>query len=128
MGASHVVLRAVVGSEIYRLIEEEKVTFASMAPAVLNTILAYPDKDKHNITTRPRFTVAGAPPPAAFIERLEKELGWEFIQIYGLTETAPILTFSGHDFQNPDGTDYQRRSRAGVEAIGVEIQVLDADG
>ena len=54
-------------------------TFACMAPAVLSTILNYPDKAKHTITTRPRFTVAGAPPPAAFIERLETELGWEFI-------------------------------------------------
>jgi fatty-acyl-CoA synthase len=128
MGATHVVLRAVVGSEIYRLIEEEKVTFACMAPAVLSTILNYPDKANHAITTRPRFTVAGAPPPAAFIERLEKELGWEFMQIYGLTETAPILTVSTPDYQNPDGSDYMRRSRAGVEAIGCDIQVLDDDG
>jgi len=127
MGATHVVLRAVVGSEIYRLIEEEGVTFACMAPAVLSTILNYPDKAKHTITTRPRFTVAGAPPPAAFIERLEQELGWEFIQIYGLTETAPILTVSRPDFHShPD--DYTRRARAGVEAIGVEIQVLDDTG
>jgi fatty-acyl-CoA synthase len=128
MGATHVVLRAVVASEIYRLIEEEKVTFACMAPAVLSTILNYPDREKHRITTRPRFTVAGAPPPAAFIERLEKELGWEFMQIYGLTETAPILTVSTPDFHNPDGSDYQRRSRAGVEAIGCDIQVLDDNG
>ena len=128
MGATHVVLRAVIGGEIYRLIEEEKVTFACMAPAVLSTILNSPDKDKHKITTRPRFTVAGAPPPAAFIERLEKEIGWEFIEIYGLTETAPILTVSTPDYQNPEGADYARRSRAGVEAIGVDIQVLDENG
>ncbi|MBI5949678.1 MAG: long-chain-fatty-acid--CoA ligase [Chloroflexi bacterium] len=128
MGATHVVLRAVVGADIYRLIEDEKVTFACMAPAVLSTILNYTDKDKHAVTTRPRFTVAGAPPPAAFIERLEKELGWEFIQIYGLTETAPILTVSTADHQNPDGQDFSRRARAGVEAIGVDIQVLDENG
>jgi fatty-acyl-CoA synthase len=128
MGATHVVLRAVVAEDIYRLIQDEKVTFACMAPAVLSTILNYPDKAKWNITTRPRFTVAGAPPPAAFIERLEKELGWEFIEIYGLTETAPILTVSTPDFHNPDGTDYARRSRAGVEAIGCDIQVLDDNG
>ncbi len=128
MGATHVVLRAVVGADIYRLIEDEKVTFACMAPAVLSTILNYPEKDRHAIATRPRFTVAGAPPPAAFIERLEKELGWEFIQIYGLTETAPILTVSTPDYQNPDGQDFSRRARAGVEAIGVDIQVLDETG
>jgi fatty-acyl-CoA synthase len=127
MGATHVVLRAVKDRDIYDLIEREGVTFACMAPAVLSTILNYPDKAKHTIRTRPRFTVAGAPPPAAFIERLEKELGWEFIEIYGLTETAPILTVSTPDFHYRDG-DYARRSRAGVEAIGVDIQVLDDAG
>ncbi|HNO65623.1 MAG TPA: long-chain-fatty-acid--CoA ligase [Tepidiformaceae bacterium] len=127
MGATHVVLRAVVGADIYQMIQDEKITFACMAPAVLSTILNFPDKDKYTITTRPRFVVAGAPPPAAFIERLEKELGWEFIEIYGLTETSPILTVSSTD-QCPDGEDYQRRSRAGVEVIGVDLQVLDDDG
>ncbi|HET7738058.1 MAG TPA: AMP-binding protein [Tepidiformaceae bacterium] len=98
MGGTHVVLRAVIAGEIYRLIEQEEVTFACMAPAVLNMVLNYPDRAKHAIKTKPRFTVAGAPPPAAFIEKLEDELGWEFIQIYGLTETAPILTVSQPDF------------------------------
>ena len=37
---------------------------------------------------RVRMVVAGAPPPTRTIERMETELGWEFIQIYGLTETA----------------------------------------
>ena len=41
-----------------------------------------------------RIVVAGAPPPSKTIERVETELGWEFIQIYGLTETAPLLTIN----------------------------------
>ncbi len=127
MGATHVVLRAIDAKEIYRLIDDEGVTFACMAPAVLATILNYAHKDRHQIKTRPRFVVAGAPPPAAFIERLEKEVGWQFIQIYGLTETAPILTNSTPDFHTRED-DYSRRARAGVEAIGVDIQVLDDDG
>jgi fatty-acyl-CoA synthase len=127
MGATHVVLRAVSGPEIFRLIEHEGVTFACMAPAVLSTILNYPDRAKHDIRTRPRFTIAGAPPPAAFIERMERELGWEFIQIYGLTETAPILTVSTPDV-NTKADDYARRARAGVEALGIDIQVLNDEG
>ena len=127
MAGTHVVLRAVEGERIFELIEEEGVTFACMAPAVLRTILDYPDKAKHEIRTRPRFVVAGAPPPAAFIERLETELGWNFIQIYGLTETAPLLTVSQPDAHWQRG-DYARRSRAGVAGIGVELQVLGDDG
>ena len=127
MGATHVVLRAATGPDIYRLIADEGVTFACMAPAVLSTILNYPEKEKHNITTKPRFTVAGAPPPAAFVEKLERELGWEFTEIYGLTETSPIITVSTPDYHTaPD--DYARRARAGVETIGTEIELLDDDG
>jgi fatty-acyl-CoA synthase len=126
MGGTHVVLRAIDGEAIYRLIEQEGVSFACMAPAVLRTILDYPHKDRHAITRPPRFTVAGAPPPAAFIQRLEEELGWDFIQIYGLTETAPLLTVSQPDFATRRD-DWARRSRAGVPGIGVEIELRDAD-
>lgn len=127
MGATHVVLRAVSGAAIFELIEAHGVTFACMAPAVLNTILTYPDAAKHRITTKPRFTIAGAPPPAAFVQRLEHELGWEFIQIYGLTETSPVITIATTDSLT-DAEDYARRARAGIEVIGTDIQVLDDDG
>jgi fatty-acyl-CoA synthase len=127
MGATHVVLRAVDAKRIYELIDDEGVTFACMAPAVLSTILNFPDREKYRIKTKPRFVVAGAPPPAAFIKRLEEELGWTFMQIYGLTETAPILTVSTPDYY-VRASEYGDRSRAGVEAIGVDIQVLDDNG
>ena len=126
MGGTHVILRAIDAKRIYELIAEEGVTFACMAPAVLRAVLDYPDKAKHAIGTTPRFTVAGAPPPAAFIERLEKELGWDFIQIYGLTETAPLLTVSQPDFAT-EKEDWPRRARAGAAGLGVEIAVLDGD-
>ncbi len=127
MGGTHVVLRAIDAETIFDLIATENVTFACMAPAVLRTILDYEDKDRHDIITQPRFTVAGAPPPAAFIQRLEQELGWHFIQLYGLTETTPFLTSSQVDFGTEE-QDYARRSRAGVAGIGVDLQLLDDAG
>jgi fatty-acyl-CoA synthase len=127
MGGTHVVLRAVDPRTIFELISRERVTFACMAPAVLRTILDYPDKGDHVLYTKPRLIVAGAPPPEAFIERLEQELGWSFLQIYGLTETAPFLTSSQADFET-DTTDYKRRSRAGVPGLGVELLLLDDEG
>ncbi len=127
MGGTHVILRAIEGEPIFRLIADEGVTFACMAPAVLRTILDFPDKQRFAIRTRPRFAVAGAPPPAAFIERLETELGWSFLQLYGLTETAPLLTISVPDAMTA-ATDWSRRARAGVSGIGVELSILDPDG
>ena len=127
VGGTHVVLRTVEAKTIFQLIEDEGVTFGCMAPTVLRMILDYPDSSSHDIQQKVRFTVAGAPPPAAFIERLEKKLGFDFIQIYGLTETAPILTVSRPD-HTTEKDDWARRARAGVAAVGVEIQVVDDDG
>ena len=104
-------------------------TFACMAPAVLSTILNYPDRAKHKIATRPRFAVAGAPPPAAFIERLEKELGWEFIADLRADRDGadPHRLDAGLRTTEPRGLRRGARAPA-CEAIGVEIQVLDDDG
>jgi len=127
MGGTHVILRAVEAETIFTLVEREGVTFACMAPAVLQRILEYPHRDRHEIRTRPRLVLAGAPPPAAFVQRLEEELGWEFLQIYGLTETAPLLTVSRPDHHTAHD-DYARRARAGVPGLGVELAVLDDEG
>ena len=127
MGGTHVILRTVDAKTIYTLIEREGVTFACMAPAVLRRILDYEDKAGHHIGTPPRFVLAGAPPPAAFIERLEEELGWDFLQIYGLTETSPLLTVAKPDHHS-EKKAYARRARAGVPGIGVELSVLDDEG
>ena len=130
MGATHVVLRKVDVAEIYRLIEQEKISFACMAPAVLAAILEYPDKDRHTITTRPRFVIAGAPPPQQFIERLETELGWEFMQAYGLTETSPFLTVAEvKPHLGLEGERYfQTKAAAGQEVVGTDVRVVDSEG
>ena len=130
MGATHVVLRKVEGPAIYQLLQDEGITFACMAPAVLATILEFPDKASYDIGTKPRFVIAGAPPPQTFIQRLEEELGWEFIQIYGLTETSPILTIAEiKPHLRLEGEAYYRtKARAGQEVIGTDVRVFGSDG
>ncbi|MEM9530896.1 MAG: long-chain-fatty-acid--CoA ligase [Pseudomonadota bacterium] len=127
LGATHVIVRNVEAAAICELIAQERVTFACMAPAVLRMILDFDERDRFDFSTQPRLVIAGAPPPAAFIEKLEQELGWHFLQIYGLTETAPLLTSSQPDFAT-ETSDYGRRARAGVTALGVDIQLLDDNG
>src|SRR5205807_1374663 len=73
-----------------------------------------------------RVVVAGAAPPSKTIERIEAELGWEFIQIYGLTETSPLLTINRapQEWEGIDRSERARRlSRAGVPAVGVRMAV-----
>jgi acyl-CoA synthetase (AMP-forming)/AMP-acid ligase II len=57
---------------------------------------------------------------------METVLGWEFIQIYGLTETAPLLTMS-RGRAEWDGLSpherAQRLGRAGAPALGIRMDV-----
>ena len=80
------------------------------------------------LRTKPRLIVAGAPPPAAFIKQLQDGLGWGFIQVYGLTETAPFLTVSRlkpHQDGLPEAERIRIQDRAGMEMIGVDLRVVD---
>ncbi len=135
MGVKQVVLRKVDGEEILRRVEEHGVTLMCGAPAVVAAVLdaaaarrergeEVPGRD------RVRIVVAGAPPPSKTIERVGAELGWEFIQIYGLTETAPLLTINRRR-QEWDDLDPAERarllSRAGVPAVGVRV-TTDSEG
>ena len=96
LGVTQVPIRKIDGAEILRRVEQHGVTLMAGAPAVWNAVLdaaagwdgPVPGRDQV------RIVVAGAPPPSRTIARVEEELGWEFNQIYGLTETAPLLTIN----------------------------------
>jgi acyl-CoA synthetase (AMP-forming)/AMP-acid ligase II len=128
MGAKHVIIRKVDGTEILRRIEEHGVTVMCGAPAVANAILDAASTWSGPIpgSGRVRMVIAGAPPPTRTIERIETELGWEFIQIYGLTETTPLLTMNRRraEFDALSPADRAAKlSRAGAAAIGVEVRI-----
>jgi acyl-CoA synthetase (AMP-forming)/AMP-acid ligase II len=135
MGAPQVVLRKVDGEEILSRIDTYGVTLLNGAPAVVTAILDAAAKRRENGIEVPgrdrvRMVVAGAPPPTKLIERMDTELGWEFIQIYGLTETSPILTMNRapaewDDLEAPDRA--QLLNRAGVPVLGVRVAV-DEEG
>jgi fatty-acyl-CoA synthase len=131
MGGTHVVLRKVDGAEILNRIEKHGINFACGAPAVVAMTLDAAEKRAAAGEPIPgrdlmRVVVAGAPPPSKTIERVETELGWEFIQIYGLTETSPLLTMNRKraEYDALDSLERSRLlSRAGAPAIGVSIKI-----
>ncbi len=132
MGARHIILRKVDGTEILRRIDEHGVTLLCGAPAVANMILDAADTWNGPIPGRDRVRMvcAGAPPPTRTIERIETELGWEFIQIYGLTETTPLVTMNRRRAEIDDLSPADRAaklSRAGAPALGVQVRT-SSDG
>jgi len=132
LGAKHVVLRKVDGAEILRRVEQHGVTFLCGAPAVVSMVLAAAEEWDGPVPGRDRvrMIVAGAPPPTSVVQRVEAELGWEFMQIYGLTETSPVVTVNRSraewDVLEP-AERAERLVQAGAPALGTEL-VVDGQG
>ena len=132
LGVPQIVLRKVDGAEILRRVEKYGVTIMCAAPAVVAAVLdAAPDwQGEIPGRGKVRIVVAGAPPPTRTIVRVQEELGWEFIQIYGLTETSPLLTINRTRSEWDELSAEDRATklvRAGSPAIGVRL-TIDEDG
>jgi fatty-acyl-CoA synthase len=130
-GVNQVVIRKIDGAEILRRVEKHGVNVMCAAPAVVASVLDAAETWEGEIPGRDRvrIIVAGAPPPTKTVARVEAELGWEFIQIYGLTETSPLLTINRNRAEWDDLSGEERASnlvRAGQPAIGVTLKVSDS--
>ncbi len=130
VGVKQVVIRKIDGAEILRRVEKHGVTVMCAAPAVVASVLEAAETWEGEIPGRDkvRIIVAGAPPPTRTVARVEAELGWEFIQIYGLTETSPLLTVNRRRAEWDDLSGEDRAAklvRAGQPALGTTLKISE---
>ncbi len=130
LGVPQVVLRKIDGAEILRRVRDHGVTLMCAAPAVYSAVLEAAQTWEGEIPGRDtvRVVCAGAPPPSRTIARIIEELGWEFLQIYGLTETSPLVTFNRtrpEDVDLPVAERAKRLSRAGSPSLGTRLRTSE---
>ncbi|PZS30434.1 MAG: AMP-dependent synthetase [Pseudonocardiales bacterium] len=127
LGVTQYLQRRIDGAAILDRIRADDITLMACAPAVLGIILdALEHGEPPSGRNQVRVICAGAPPPSRIIERVEHELGWEFIQIYGLTETAPLVTINrrppGHE-PRPPAQRAEQLAAAGAPCLGTRISL-----
>jgi acyl-CoA synthetase (AMP-forming)/AMP-acid ligase II len=83
---TNICLRRVEPAAIFAAIRHHGVTHMCGAPIVYNMMLGAPAEQREGIVARVNCLVAGAAPPAATIEGVER-LGFTMTHVYGLTET-----------------------------------------
>ncbi|HEY7292340.1 MAG TPA: long-chain-fatty-acid--CoA ligase [Vicinamibacterales bacterium] len=132
VGGAHVCLRKVDPVLIFDMIHRERITMLCAAPTVLIGIANASAEARAKAPKGVRVVTAGAPPAAATIERIEGELGWTIIHVYGLTETAPFITVCearpDHDALTPSERAIVK-ARQGVELLtSGELRVVDENG
>ena len=93
MGGTQVCLRAVDPDLIFRLIGEHGVTHMCGAPTVLSMLTASPAAQTRSHSHTVHIQTGGSPPPAKVIKAME-EIGFQVLQIYGMTELQGPSTYA----------------------------------
>lgn len=130
-GSTQVMLRKVDPKVILEKVQKYNISVMHMAPTVLNMILEEFYASKPAIEHKVRVVIAGSAPPPAFVTKVEEDLGWEFIQVYGMTEISPLVTTSqirSHHQHLPKEQKYRLKAKAGYAMIGCEVKVVDENG
>jgi len=89
-------LRRLTPRDIYTALSAHDVTHFCGAPIIMNLLINAPEEDRSPIKEGIKMMTAGAPPPAAFIEKMEA-MGFEILHVYGLTEVYGPATLCAWD-------------------------------
>ena len=91
LGGTIVCCRDISAAAVYDALADEGVTHFGGAPIVLNMIVNAKDEERRRFDQDVQVYTAGAPPAAATLAAIEK-LGFNVMQVYGLTETYGHVT------------------------------------
>ncbi|MYL28815.1 long-chain-fatty-acid--CoA ligase [Halobacillus halophilus] len=130
-GATQVMLRKTEPSVIIDKVEKHQVSVLHMAPTVLNMVIEAYESVGPQIHQDVRVVIAGSAPPPAFVRKVEEDLGWTFIQVYGMTEISPLITISELKSMYVDKEAEERsrlKAKAGYSMIGSRVKVVDEQG
>ncbi len=123
-------LRNIVIKKIFELIEKHNVTHFGGAPIVLNMITGAAESERKKLKNKVYVLTAGAPPPSVIFKKM-KNLGFEVMHVYGLTETYGHITqcaWNDHWDDLDEEKQNEIKARQGVRYPNTEgVDVMDPE-
>ena len=105
--------------EFLRLLQDQRITRAYVAPPIVLALAKHPLVDKYDLSSLKSIFSGAAPLDASLERACTERLGCEVIQGWGLTETSPVVTTN---YNTPRGP---RPGSVGVPLPNTELRVVD---
>ena len=112
-------------AEVMEMFAREKVTRATLAPAMLQMCLEVPGIDKLDFSSIRLITYGGSPIAERVLTEAGKVFGCAFAQGYGMTEATSAVTMLAPDDHDPAR---DKLKSCGRPLPGAEVRVVDANG
>jgi acyl-CoA synthetase (AMP-forming)/AMP-acid ligase II len=124
VGGTHVVLPRFEPAAVLDAIERHRVTTVPVVPTMLQQLIDHPDIGDHDLSSVRAIFYGGSPITEAVLRRAMCTFPQaDFVQIYGMSEAAPIAILSADDHR----AGRHLRS-AGRAAFASEVQIVDSHG
>lgn len=125
-GATHEFIPAFDPELLLRTIEQKQVTHTLIVPAMIKMVLAHPASTETDISSLQKVVYGASPMPAALLS--EGMLQWPevgFVQLYGQTELAPVVSSLSMGDHIDGG---EKLKSAGRPTTVSEVRLLDGKG
>jgi acyl-CoA synthetase (AMP-forming)/AMP-acid ligase II len=126
-GSKIIIHREFSPFDVLQTVERDRVNVALLVPAMLLAMLNDKNVEKSDLSSLRHIIYGTSPIPTELLKRaLQVFRRAKFFQIYGLTETAGVITVLG-----PEDHSVERQAMlrsCGRPVDGVELRVVNADG
>jgi fatty-acyl-CoA synthase len=119
------------GESIYRLIEDEGVTYSAAVPTVWQGLLQYIKSIGGKFSTLERVTIGGSAVPESLIRSFRDDFGVDVVQGWGMTETSPLATISSPSAEvaaMEADAQIAYKVKQGRLMCGLEVKLIDDAG
>ena len=128
-GSTQVFVPAFEPIQVMQILQDEKVTISLLVPTMINMLVNHPDLSDYNLSHLRYMLYGGSPMPEAVLIRAMKVIPHTaFIQAYGQTEAAPVVTLLGPEYHTTSGPCAGKLTAAGKAMAGIDLAILDEQG
>jgi long-chain acyl-CoA synthetase len=132
VGARHLVLRSWDPAAFSALAAAESMSISLLVPTMINSLVNMPGVESVDFSAWRLNGYGASPMPAELQRRAMDTLPCGFMQLYGMTEASPLVTFCSADDHrraiNGEAGYIERLKSAGAPVPGVECEVRRDDG
>jgi len=113
---------------VLETIGENRISNCLLVPTMINLVVNFPQLEDYDLSSLEKIMYGASPMPIALLKKAMKVLpNCLFAQGYGMTETAPLLTYLDTEYHVLEGPLSGKLNSVGCAALSVELKVVDAD-
>ncbi len=120
-GCNVVMLDRFTMDTIFSVIAREKISYLLAVPRLFLGMMFFEGAAKYDVRSLSVCVTGGAPMPADFFPVFEKQFGVKLLEGYGLTEAAPVCSFTRVGMAQKPGS-------IGTAIPGMVIKIVDDNG